>query len=173
MFNISDYVVYKRDVCKIIDIKVKYHNDLDYYILKPIDDESLVIQIPVKTPLLRSLITKEELENIIEQIPNIDVIDYNDKMVENEYKNLLYSSNHIDLIRIIKTTYLRKKFRIENNKKIGDKDNYYFEKAEKYLYNEFSVVLGLSIEETKNYIINKLNKIWLLFFVYNGKLYKW
>lgn len=159
MFKINDYVVYKRDVCKIQSIKPNYRNNMDYYILQPIDDTSLTIQVPTdnKNKFLRDLITKEDVENIIDDIPSINLIECNDKMIENEYKNLLYSESYIDLIKIIKTTYLRNKTRIDNNKKIGDKDNYYFEKAEKYLYNEFSIILGLSVEDTKQYIIDKLN----------------
>lgn len=157
--NIGDYVVYKRDVCKINNILKNYLNNNDYYVLNPIDDMSLKIQIPTNNKLLRKLITRDEIELIIKQIPSVSVIDINDKMIENEYKNLLYSEDHLNLIKIIKTTYLRNKARIDNNKKVGDKDNYYFEKAEKYLYNEFSIVLNLTIDETRQYIIDKLNNI--------------
>jgi len=77
-------------------------------------------------------------------------------MMEYEYKNLLSSGSHEDLVKIIKTTYLRNKERIDNKKKISDKDNRYFQLAEKYLYNEFSIVLGLTIEDTKEYVIDKV-----------------
>ena len=55
-------------------------------------------------------------------------------------KNLsdLKKMRYEDLIKIIKTTYLRNKERIDNNKKIGGTDDEYFKQAEKYLYNEFS-----------------------------------
>lgn len=160
MFNIGDYVAYKRDICVIKSIKEKYIKERDYYVLNPIDDDSLIIHIPKDDlKLVRKLITKEEVDKIIKQIPDIPIIELNDKMIENEYKNLLYSENHIDLIKIIKTTYLRNKAKIDNNKKVGEKDNYYFEKAERYLYNEFSIVLNKTIEETKQYIIDKLNNI--------------
>ena len=71
----------------------------------------------------------------------------------------MQSGTHEDLIKIIKTSYLRNKERIDNNKKTTDKDNHYFNQAETYLYNEFSVVLNLSYEETKDYIINEVNKL--------------
>lgn len=160
MFNIGDYVVYKRDVCKIKAVKEKYVKEKDYFVLSPIDDDSLIIHIPKDNlSLLRPLIDREEVDRIISLIPEISIIESNDKMIENEYKNLLHSDNHIDLIRIIKTTYLRNKAKIDNNKKVGEKDNYYFEKPEKYLYNEFSVVLNKTVEETKQYIIQHLNNI--------------
>ena len=93
-------------------------------------------------------------------MPQIEVINTTDKLIENEYKKLMTSGSFEDLIKIIKTTYLRNKNRLENNRKISDKDDQYFQKAEKYLYTEFSIVLNKSYDETKKYIVSKLeNKV--------------
>lgn len=156
MFNIGDYVVYYKDVYKIIDIKEKYINNIDYYILTKVNDESLKLSIPTNNKYIRKLLNKEKVMDIINNILNIDIIDYDDKMIENEYKRLLSNGTHEDLIKIIKTTYLRNKERIDNKKKISDKDKNYFDLAEKYLYTEFSIVLNMSFNETKEYIINKV-----------------
>lgn len=159
MFKKGDLLVYKKDVCQVEDIKLKYLRDMDYYILTPIIDKSLKIQIPTTSNAIRSLITKEKVEAIIQSIPDIPVIEKDAKSIENDYKELMQNGTHEDLIKIIKTTYLRNKERLDNNKKTTDKDNYYFNQAELYLYNEFSVVLNLSYEETKNYIIEEVNKL--------------
>lgn len=155
MFNTGDFVVYKRDVCKIVNIKN------EYYVLVPITDNSLKISVPVtnKFGFIRNLISKNEIMEIIKKIPNIETIETNDKLIENEYKNLMNTGSHEDLIKIIKTTYLRNKERIDNNKKIGDKDNNYFSLAEKYLYNEFAIVLNMSYDDTKKYVIEQVCKI--------------
>lgn len=161
MFKQGDYVVYKRDVCKIVEIKEKHFNNSDYYILVPITDNSLKIDVPTtnSSEYLRYLITKEEVDTIINHIPEITIIESNEKLIENEYRRLLNSGSHEDLIKIIKTTYLRNKQRLDSKKKIGDKDKYYFEKAEKYLYNEFSIVLNMNYEDTKNYVVERVNLI--------------
>lgn len=156
MFEIGDYVIYKKDVCKIVKRKNKYLNEMDYYVLISLEDNSLTIEVPINNTSLRKPKTKKEVEQIIKQIPFIPTLNMNEKNLENEYKNLLNSENIIDLIKIIKTTYLRNQERLENKKKISDKDNYYFEKAEKYLYNEFSIVLNKTYEDTKQYIIEKV-----------------
>ena len=39
-----------------------------------------------------------------------------------------------------------------------EKDESYFEKAERRLYNELSVSLGMSYHETKEYITNSVQK---------------
>ena len=156
--KIGDYVIYKKDACQIKEIKKNKFNNNDYLVLRPIDDESLKIEIPVATSgeLLRKPIDKAEVMRLIARIPEIDVISCNEKLIEAEYKNLLSSGSHEDLIKIIKTTYLRNKKRLDNKKKIGDKDNYYFKKAERYLYNEFSISLNMSFENTKDYITEQV-----------------
>lgn len=159
MFKVGEYVIYKHDLCRVKDIKEKYFNNTDYYILESNNDSSLTISVPSNNILLRPLITKEEIDKLIARIPNIDIINNNSRMIENEYKKLLDSCSYDDLISIIKTTYLRNKERLDNNKKIAEKDNYYFEKAELILYSEFSMVLGLSFEETKKYVTDKIKEM--------------
>lgn len=154
MFKEGDFVVYKRDVCKIKKIK-----EDNYYVLVPIDDESLVITIPKNNLNVRGIISKDESEELINSIPKIEIINVNDKMLENEYKNLLNSGKLEDLIKIIKTTYLRNENRISNHKKIGEKDDNYFKKTEKLLYNELSISLGLSYEDTKKYVTKKVEEL--------------
>lgn len=153
------YIVYKKETCKIIDILKNYFKGEDYYILTPIKDSSLTIKVPVNNKELRGLINKAEIEKIIKKIPSIPIIDTNSKNLENIYKELLQENSHENLIRIIKTSYLRNKERIDNNKKTTDKDNYYFELAENYLYEEFQIVLGMSYDETKNYVISKVAEL--------------
>lgn len=159
MYKINDYIIYKRETCKIIDILKNYINNQDYYLLTPIKDETLTIKIPTNNKELRSLINKEELEKIIEKIPEIEVLNVDSKNLEASYKELLQNPTHENLIKIIKTTYLRNKERIDNNKKTTDKDNYYFNLAENYLYSEFQIVLGISYDETKEYVISKVNEL--------------
>ena len=159
MYQENDLLVYKKDVCAVGEIKFKYIKDIDYYILRPINDKSLKIQVPTTSSSIRKLITKEKIEEIIDNITNIEIIKNDTKKLENNYKQLMQSGTHEDLIKIIKTTYLRNKERLDNNKKTTDKDNYYFNQAELYLYNEFSVVLGLTYDGTKQYVIDKLNKL--------------
>ena len=153
------YIIYKKSVCRIIDKLDKYYNDIDYYLLSPISDNTLTIKIPVNNKDIRELISREEVEKLIENIPNIEPIIEKSIKLENIYKELLASNKHEDLIRVIKTTYLRNKERLDNNKKTTDKDSYYFNLAEEYLYNEFMIVLNMSYDDTKKYIIDRLERL--------------
>ena len=159
MYKINDYIIYKREVCKINDILPKFFKDNDYYLLSPLSDDTLTIKVPVNNKEIRSLITKKDIDKIINEIPDIEPVNSDTKSLEGIYKDLLASGSHEDLIKIIKTTYLRNKERIDNNKKTTDKDNYYFNLAEKYLYQEFQIVLNLTYDEAKDYVINKVEKL--------------
>ena len=159
MFNIGDYVVHKKTICTIEKIKENYFRGNDYYVLKPIKDTTLVINVPVENNVLRKPLSKEEVENMINSIPSIEPISTNDRFIENEYRELLNTNRHEDLIKIIKTTYLRNKERLDNNKKESSKDSEFFKLAEEYLYNEFAIALGLTFDETKEYVIEKVTSI--------------
>lgn len=159
MFKPNEYIIYKRETCKVTDILKNYINNQDYYLLTPIKDTSLKIKIPTQNENIRPLITKEAVASLIAKIPQIEVIEADTKSLENAYKELLSTNNHEALIKIIKTTYLRNKERLDNNKKTTDKDNYYFNLAENYLYQEFQIVLNLTYDETKEYVISKVTEL--------------
>lgn len=161
MFQVGDYVVYKREVCKIREMKENHYSNQDYFILCPVDDESLVIDIPTdnRSGFLRPLMTSKEAEALIARIPEIESIETTERMLENEYRFLMQSNKMEDLIKIIKTTYLRNNERKLNGRKISDKDNSYFENAERMLYNELAISLNIPKEDVKNYIIDKVSPL--------------
>lgn len=160
MFKIGDKVVYKRNVCIINDIKENKFTEKECYELIPIDDDSLKIIVPLELEnTMRNVISKKEIEDIIKSIPHIEVIsNMNEKNIENEYKKCLDNLTHENLIRVIKTTYLRNKMRTDSKKKISDKDDMYFKMAEKLLYTEFSVSLNMSYDDTKEYVVSNVLK---------------
>lgn len=161
MYKVNDYVVYKHDVCIINKIKTNEINNKSSYVISPVDDKSLIISIPIENEkyLLRSVINKETAMKLINNIPAISPLEnINEKSLDNDYKELLNSQNHENLIRIIKTAYLRNENRLNNKKKISEKDNTYFKLAEKYLYNELAVALNITSEEVKELIIEKASK---------------
>lgn len=160
MYKKGDYVVHKHDVCLIKDIKENKTNGVTYYVMNPIDDYSLTAKIPTdnKTGLLRNIISSKEAKKIIKQIAMISPVDeINEKNLEFKYKELLNVGDYESLIKIIKTTYLRNEFRTHNKMRISDKDNAYFNLAEKYLYNELAISLNMTVDEVKEYIIRNVS----------------
>lgn len=62
------------------------------------------------------------------------------------------------LLRIIKTTYLRKQDRLEQGKKSTAVDEYYLTLAEKLFFSELCFVLKKDKEEIHNLIAEAVNK---------------
>ncbi len=161
MYKVNDYVVYKKSVCKVKEIKNNKLNGINYYILVPIDDDSLIIDVPVDNRMgyLRDVISKKETEELINSISSIEPLDnIDDKYIEKTYKDLI-SGDYKDLIKIIKTSYLRNEMRSKNNRRPSEKDLNYFNQAEKYLYNELSISLNMSFDDTKNYIVTRVQEL--------------
>lgn len=129
--------------------------------MTPIDDESLIIDIPTenKTGFLRSIISTEDAKKLVEKIPTIEPLkNINEKNLEVQYKDMLNTCNHENLIKIIKTTYLRNEDRVNSKKRISEKDSTYFKLAEKYLYNELAISLNMTVDKVKDYIFEIVNK---------------
>lgn len=161
MFQIGNYVVYKRDVCEICNIKKNHFHGKDYYVLHPIDDDSLVIDVPMENQggFMRPIISKDEAEAFIKTIPDIPTITAQDRAIENEYKILMRSNEMNDLIKIIKTSYLRNDVRRENGKKLSEIDDTYLKRAEQILYNELSISLGMTFDGVKQYVIESITEL--------------
>ena len=109
---------------------------------------------------MRKVLAHEEAENLIHRIPEIPLITIaNDKLLEQEYKNCLKTSSCQDLIRIIKTIYLRKRARKEAGRKETAVDARYFRIAEDHLYGELAVALDMSRENVESYINTSLQSV--------------
>lgn len=159
MYKVGDVIIYKRNVCRINEIKRNLFFDKDYYVMNPIDDLSLTIEIPVDSSCIRDVITKDAAKRLISKIPSIEIIQADDKVIEFEYRKLLEENNLESLVKIIKTTYLRNQERLQQKKRIGERDDCYLQQAEKRLYNELSVSLDLSFEKTKQYVIDSVENL--------------
>ena len=49
--------------------------------------------------------------------------------------------------------------RLDQNKKISEKDEQYFNQAERRLYNELSISLQLTFDETRQYVIDSVKAL--------------
>lgn len=161
MFKIGDTVMHGREACLVADILRSYQEGEDFYVLKPVQDNSLTIKSPAhnRHGLLRPVITKEETEALIQSIPSIETVDVDSRSMEATYKSLMDSGKHSDLIRIIKTTYLRRKDKISSGKKVGETDKTYFRQAERTLYSELAVVLDKSYDDTRDYVVGRVSAL--------------
>ncbi len=158
MYKIGDYIVKNGNgVCRVdnvmyLDIKGIDKNKL-YYLLVPLDDEKAKVYVPVDAAQqqIRKVMSSEEAYELIDHISEISEISIpNDKLREQKYRETLRNIDPVSLLRIIKTTYLRKKDRVEKGKKNTVVDERYLTLAEKHLFSELCLVLGKDKEEIHN-----------------------
>ena len=168
MFKKGDYIIYgSTGVCLVEDITVpdylKQHGiNKDYYRLAPVY-RTETIYTPVDTSVfMRSIITKEEADNLILKIPSIQEEHFEIKdhrtLAEN-YKASIKSHECEDLIRLVKTVYTRSRQMIDSGKKPAQTDMQYMKQAEDLLHGEFAVALDIPITEVPTYISNKLSEL--------------
>ncbi|NCC70841.1 CarD family transcriptional regulator [bacterium] len=157
MKKINEHVIYRREMCVIEDIQKI--GSKDYYTLSIFNDPSLKVKIPADNEtLIDPVMTKKEALELIDEIQHIGVLDVGERNLDLEYKKLFNTKDRKDLIKIIKTTYLRNTARKENGKKAQEKDSIYFERAEKYFYSELAYVLDMPIKEVKKFVYDKVQE---------------
>ena len=166
MFQKNDMVIYgNQSVCEVVNIGTLSMSMIDkkkeYYTLRPIYQRDSVVYVPVDSekPVMRRVITKEEAQELVKNIPNIKAA-WIEKEVEREqeYKKAISSCDPEQLIMIIKTLYSRKKARIEDGKKVTVIDERYFKMAEKQLHEELAFALEIPKEEIADYISGYMNR---------------
>lgn len=165
MFQVNDKVVYgTHGVCEIVEIGRLSMSVADkkrqYYTLYPVYQKESAIYVPVDSDKvkMRPVITKDELETLLDEIPELDNIWVaNEREREVQYKEALLSCDCRELIRIIKTIYLRKKSRVKDGKKVAAVDERYLRQAEEQLYGELAYALEIEREEVEEYITMRVS----------------
>lgn len=158
MFKINDYVVYGLNgVCMVEDIEkmILKNQELEYYILSPINNKKMTIKIPVdnKTMSIRELMSENEVMNLIECISKRETIEIEDyRKKSQEYKTIIRSGNVLEIIKVINSINLEKNEKASLGKKINKTEDDILVSAKKQLYQEISIVLGININDVEEYI---------------------
>lgn len=166
MFRDGEYVIYGNNgICRVCGTTTMNIDGIPsnrlYYVLKPDDRKSGTIYAPVdnKKLVLRRIMTKEEAEELIRNIPNIEILEIeNDKLREESYKECMRTCDGVELVRIIKTIYVRRNRRLRSGRKSTAVDERYMKLAEDNLYAELSKLLGVPKEGMPDYISEKIRQ---------------
>lgn len=167
MFKVDDYIVYGGNgVCRVLSKGVPTIHGADkerqYYKLQPIYENGSIIYTPVDNDkvVMRKTISKDEAIDLIKNIPSIEILYFDDeKMREEKYKEVIHAYNCRELIKVIKTSYLRKEERLAEGKKNIATDDKYLKMAEEYLYGELAISLNISKEQVRDFIVQTVENI--------------
>jgi CarD family transcriptional regulator len=164
MFKAGEYVIKPNTgICRITEI-VKMNlggsGEKDYYLLQPINDSrsTLYVTVDADRTRLRLAMSKEEAEDFIREIPNIEAAWIaNDKLREQRYKDAFRSNEAAELVAIIKNMYIRGQERMAAGKKTTATDIKYFQQAEEILCSELAFSLGIKKEEVNDVITKTID----------------
>ena len=124
MFAKNDYIIYgTTGVCKITGIEKKKFNNMEreYYILKPAYDPNSTIYAPVDNNMIniRKIMTVKEVYDLIKTMPDNKPIWIDDINLRKEkYNEILKKGDKVELVKLIRTLYLEKEKKKNENKRI-------------------------------------------------------
>lgn len=167
MFKIGDLIFYGRTgVCQVVafcerTVSAQSGPQL-YYVLQPLY-QACRITTPVNNSkiYIRPIISREEAEDVIRQIPNMSVCAYHSKnLVElrEHYKCALETYNCHDLLGLTMSIYRKKTEAAQQKRKLGAVDERFLKEAEELLFGELAVALDIPLKEVKNYIADQVEK---------------
>lgn len=164
MFCINDTISYAGSgVCRIQEISTMRFGRTreQYYVLKPLHQNTSVIYVPVNNERLvakmRPILTPEEVTALVRDFDSIEPAweeDVNQRKLM--FDELLRSGSCADLVRIIKTLLLQRARRQAEGKMLHVSDENFLREAQRLLYDEFAGVLDKTPKEVEADLKEKL-----------------
>lgn len=166
MFSINDIVIYTTyGICKISNIKEETFlgKKESYYVLHPLYEEKTEINLPVDNPMTKlrlcSLLSKDEINDILNQIPFLEaywIERDNDRKIQ--FADKIKSGNRLEVINVIKSILNHIEEIKNKGRKLHATDESAMRDAEKLIVDEFSYVLELPKEEIRIKLYEQLKK---------------
>ena len=165
MFQIGDLVVYgTTGVCRVEEITRPNLTGADrnrqYYLLKPLQQDG-VIYTPVdnqKVPI-RPVISAQEAEALIDLIPTMQAEAYHAPTLQalaQHYQSAVHTHDCRDLIELMMSIYAKRRQVESQKRRLGMVDERFMKQAERLLYGEFSVALGIPYDAVQPYIAHRI-----------------
>ena len=168
MHKIGENVVYGGNgVMTVVDIREERFGDTmrSYYVLRevgsrsesltfvPTDNEKLVSQ-------MRALLTRDEIIEVLRSSKNAPDCEWakDSRSRTERFRQIMESGDRAKIISMIRTIYNAGIRREDEGKKNFLSDENAMRKAEKLLYSEFSLVLGIPEEEVPAFIKAEMEK---------------
>lgn len=166
MYKVGDYVISSANgICRIED---RMHLDMDgidenqwFFLVVPVAEQATRLYIPVEKigDKTRKVMNESEAWSLMDGVVDIDELEIsNDRMREQIYKQAVMSNDPVQLIRVIKTIFVRKKQREAEGKKNTIVDERYFKLAENNLYDELAFAVGREKEDIPALIEERIMK---------------
>lgn len=160
MYQIGDQVVYGvHGVCRVTDMEKQLVSKklVTYLVLEPSGQEGSRYLVPTSSEAamskLKPILSPAELETLLKSSKvRKDNWIQEENLRKQTYRELIVSGDRAELVGMIHTLYRHKKAQSQMGKKVHLADENFLRDAEKILASEISVVMGITIDDAKNYM---------------------
>lgn len=160
MYAAGDYIILEKDgIWQVSELETDTKSgEVLHYILKSPKEPDNTKNIKADSKmLLRKVISKDDLTDILSRIPYIRTIQApNNKIREELYETAMAAYDELEWIRVIKTAYLRK----EEGKQMLFEEKY-SRQAKNYFHLEISVIMDIPFDKVEDYIASAIaDNLW-------------
>ncbi len=163
MFKVGEYLRYgSRGIFQVRGIQrrlLKTGLTADFYVLTSVFGVSTQIITPISNLQLKPVMTRAEVEQVLDQISTVSMEWIDDKHLREETcRKALEEGNGLNLAALIKMLYLQKQQKLKEHKDLSRADSEAFRKAEELLREEISLSLGIAPDQVHDYIVSRLQE---------------
>lgn len=161
MLKVNDYVRYgAKGVFQIVEIQKRRNKDnkkSNWFVLyNNCDGVDTKIVTPADNPTLRKIMSKEEALDLIRKMEDMEIIWDNNKRTRDEtFHEILASSDMNKMAQLMKSIYFTRYEKLQEGKDISQRDKDVYNNAEKLLFEELSISLGIPKNEVLDFIMSK------------------
>ena len=164
-YKVGEYLIHERSgVCQVAEIVEKAlqgkGTEKLYYSLQPIYENSSHILTPVDSKVrIRNVKSKLEMEQLLEQLPDLEFIDEsNPRVIAEKFKEKIAQFDPYILATVVKSIYLRKQMRMAAGKKAMSSDEKIMQNAGKRLFEEMAFAMDSDVETIEKRFYKRLTE---------------
>ena len=164
MFVCGDRVVYGiHGVCNVVELEIRTvdRKKVEYYVLEPLEQQGSRYYVPTQNQAavakLSPILSKQELDALLHsEDTGKDAWIPDENQRKQRYRELISSGDRAALIGMVGALHAHRQEQLSQGRKFHLCDENFLRDAEKLLSSEFSLVLGIPIEEVSAYIQSAL-----------------
>lgn len=167
MIRVNDVVLYGIDgICRVTGVTTRMvaGKPAEFFVLKPVGLQGSTIYVPAANETLVSrmqrLLSLDETMALIRSIPGEETLWIEDDLKRRAtYGRILQGGDRREIVRVIKTLYLRGEQLKQERRKMHAADERLMKEAEKRLYDEFAHVLRIEPGQVPPFISRTIGEV--------------
>jgi len=164
MYKSGEMVVYgSHGVCRVVGTEKQMvdRKRIEFLILEPTQLQESRFYIPTQNPAAMAKVKPVLLRHELAELLSSSVIRQNSWVQEENtrkqlYRDLISSSDRVEILKMVFSLYRFRDQQAAAGRKFHLCDENFLRDAERLLSSEIALVMGVSAEEARDYLRNKL-----------------